>query len=99
MTIEVLRALITIAIVAGSATFILAAIRVVFYFGQFAKGQESLTEQVKVGAESFKAFAAEIRGILTDHEDRIGVLETDREVREKVDADREKRQGRRGKDP
>lgn len=94
MTIEILRALITIAIVLGSATFILAAIRLVFYFGQLVRGQDHLSKQVEIGAASFTKFAEEIRDLLADHEDRINGLETDKAVREKVDEDREKRQGK-----
>lgn len=96
MNLEILRAIITIAMVLGSATFILAAVRVVFFFGAMVRGQEELTKQATEAAASFREFAVKIENVLEDHEGRIVDLETEQAVRDKLD---EERKERRDRDP
>lgn len=95
---ELVRVMVSVLAVLGSASFILAAVRMVFFFGQLVKGQEQLSGEVRQGAASFEKFAAQIHEILENHDGRISNNTRRLDLRDAVDQERRLGFGRRADD-
>lgn len=98
MSDEAARAFVSVLVFLGSTSFIVAAIRAIFSFGQLVKGQQQLTDEAKNAAASFKEFAGEIRKLLMDHDARLSEVEKWREVQTALQEERRTGHGRRADD-
>lgn len=98
MSNDLARSVLTILAILGSASFILAAIKMIFSFGQLVKGQDQLTEQARKAASSFEEFARDVRSLFREHDGRLQEVEKFVEVHRAVEDERRNGHGRRATD-